>query len=208
MSTTLELEQYYANLLILQYKQKPKAYATILALVAPVIMDQLPLQVQNAFTIGTAVGKQLDVLGKYAGVTRYGYTFTGPVTLGDVDFTKLIQISVVQNSAGSSLSDIQNLLQQFFAGVLFIYDHADMSIDYFVDLNAISLTLLEFFIEAGKLPRPMGVGIGAIIAALDITHFFSFRTYLYPVVNGSGFNFYSSYLSGTPWLSYGDSIIV
>ena len=42
--TPLQLLQYYANLLILQYLQKPKAYATIEALVTPVLFPQTTVQ--------------------------------------------------------------------------------------------------------------------------------------------------------------------
>lgn len=61
--TTQELIDYYANLLILQYIGQPRAYATIQALVEPTIMDQLPITVQNAFDLETAVGAQLDTIG-------------------------------------------------------------------------------------------------------------------------------------------------
>lgn len=42
--TPLEIVAYYANLLILQYLGKPKAYATISTLVSPVIMPQVSVQ--------------------------------------------------------------------------------------------------------------------------------------------------------------------
>jgi hypothetical protein len=50
MATDQELIDYYADLLILQYKQKPKAYATIQTIVKNVIMNQLPVAVENAPT--------------------------------------------------------------------------------------------------------------------------------------------------------------
>lgn len=56
--TTLELLQYYSNLLIFQYLGKPKAYATIQALVNPVIMAQTSTQnisFSAAATSGTFV---------------------------------------------------------------------------------------------------------------------------------------------------------
>lgn len=206
--TDLELQQYYSGLLILQYRQQPKATAHIEALVKQVIADQIITQVQDAFALDTAVGVQLDVIGKYAGVTRNGYNFSGPVTLNDDDFRLFIKIAIIENNAGSSLNDIQNLLHMFFEGALFVFDHQNMHMDYFVDTNQVGEPLVEFFIKAGKLPKPMGVGIGAIIAAPDVDHFFQFRTYQHEIVNGSGFNFYGDYDTGSPWLSYQDSLTV
>jgi hypothetical protein len=76
-----EIVNYYVNLLIKQFYDKPKARATIYAVVRQLIADQLPLAIQNGFDIETSVGKQLDILGKYIGGSRriqgqiiaYGY---------------------------------------------------------------------------------------------------------------------------------------
>lgn len=206
--TDQELIDYYANLLIIQYRGKSKAYAHIQTLVTPVIMNQMPIAVEDAFDLETAVGVQLDVLGKYNGVTRNGYNFSEPVTLDDEDFRLFIKIAIAQNNGGSSLADIQNLLFLFFPQTLFIFDHQNMFIDYFVDSNEISSELVEFFVKAGKLPRPMGVGIGAIIVSPDITNFFSFRTYEMAAPIGTPFNNYDVYETDWPWLSYDNSLLI
>lgn len=68
------LKKYFTNLLILQYKNKPKAKATIEALVTAMFSDTngniFPTQIQNAYNLDTAIGKQLDVIGKYVGYDR------------------------------------------------------------------------------------------------------------------------------------------
>lgn len=204
--TNDELIAYYANLLILQYGNKPKAKATVETVVDLAIMDQLPVSVQDAFNLDSAVGVQLDVIGKYAGVTRNGYTFDGPVTLNDSDFRLLIKIAIVQNSAGSSLYDIQSLLNIFFPGTLFIFDHKNMVIDYFFDSNEGSVELVEFFVKQGSLPKPMGVRIGSVIFAPDLTHFFGFRTYSVPAYNVVPFNSYDDFRTDWFFLSYADSV--
>ena len=162
--TTDEILEYYAKLLIIQYRGKTKAFQTIKELARLVVMDQLPQQVQDAFTLGTAVGVQLDVLGKYAGVTRYGYGLTGnPITLDDPDYTKLIQLAITQNNAGSSLSDIQDLIYQNFANEIFVYDSANMQMSYLITSSVGGLPLVEMFITKGLLPKPMGVTLASII---------------------------------------------
>lgn len=69
-----ELIRYFVNLLILQYKNKPKAKATIEALTRNAFSDTtgniFPIEVQNAYNLDTATGKQLDILGKYIGYDR------------------------------------------------------------------------------------------------------------------------------------------
>lgn len=205
--TNQEIIDYYANLLILQYKQKPKAYATIQALVQNVIMDQLPIAVQDAFDIDTAEGVQLDVLGKYAGVVRSAYDFTGPIVLDDDDFRTMIKIAIIKNGFGSSLADIQNLLFQFFPGSLLVFDFKTMRMGYFFDSDIGSRPLAEVFVRSGFLPKPMGVQLSALIYSSNITAFFGFRTYQLPPYNVTGFNDYDDYDMDAPWLSYSDAIL-
>ncbi len=204
--TTQEIIDYYANLLILQYKQKPRAYATIQAQVAPVIMDQLPLAVQNAFGVDTAEGVQLDVIGKYVGASRTSYDFTGTVVLSDSDYRTMIKVAIIKNGFGSSLADIQNLLWQFFQGGLLVFDFQNMQMGYFFDSAIGSRPLAEVFVKNNFLPKPMGVQLAALIYSANITNFFGFRTYELPPYNNTGFNSYINYNMTSPWLNYNNAI--
>ena len=69
-----ELIKYFVNLLILQYRNKPRAKGTIEALARQTFADStdkiLPIEVQNSYNLDTAVGTQLDVIGKYLGYDR------------------------------------------------------------------------------------------------------------------------------------------
>jgi len=65
-----DLVKYYADTLLLQYITKPKAYATIQALAGAIMVNDLLLAIRDGYNVHTAVGVQLDVLGKYAGVGR------------------------------------------------------------------------------------------------------------------------------------------
>ena len=205
--TTEEIVEYYAKLLIIQYREKEKAFDTIKAIVEPVIMDQLPVEVQDAFGIDTAVGVQLDVLGVYVGVDRNVYDFTGPITLDDSDFRTMVKIAIIKNGFGSSLADIQNLIWQFFEGGLLVFDFQDMRMGYFFDSTIGSLPLAEVFVKSGFLPKPMGVQLAALIYAPNIDNFFGCRTYELPPVNVHGFNTYIDYDEDAPWLSYHNAII-
>lgn len=170
----------------------------------------LPLAVQDAYNLfgdNIAQGTQLDVIGKYVGASRNGYTLTGPITLDDSDFLTIIQVAIIRNASGSSLSEIQNLLHTFFAGTILVFDFANMHMDYFFDSALGSRQLAEFFVVQNVLPKPMGVQLGSLIYSANITSFFGFRTYLIQPANITGFNSYSSYTTDTPWLSYADAIV-
>jgi Protein of unknown function (DUF2612) len=212
MAATQDLINYYANLLILQYLGKSKAYATIQALVTPVIMDQLPLQVQNAFNLvgpSPAQGVQLDILGKYAGVTRNGYGFHGvPITLNDSDFLTLIQMAIIKNSADSSLATIQSLLAQFFPNEVLVFDYQNMQMSYLISSTLGTPHLVQLFVSEGLLPKPMTVSLATVIYAPVINQFFGFRTYFLAPFNSEPLNNYSSYQTNWPWLSYANGVIV
>jgi uncharacterized protein DUF2612 len=91
-----ELIDYYTNLLIIQYNSLPKASATIELFISEALANGITFDVQNAYNLiastddnwdsggtwdsgedwdsgteGIAVGKQLDVIGKYVGVNRF-----------------------------------------------------------------------------------------------------------------------------------------
>lgn len=59
-----EIKEYYADLLILQYKNKPKARETIKLGVDIYTGDGVFLQLMNILDIDTAEGAQLDIIGK------------------------------------------------------------------------------------------------------------------------------------------------
>ena len=61
---------YYAARMISQYRALPKAQATIAILVKQALGDMLALTVQSAFDLDTAIGAQLDIIGKYVGLSR------------------------------------------------------------------------------------------------------------------------------------------
>lgn len=204
-----EIISYYSGLLIIQYRSKPKAKATIEALVSPVVMDELPAKVQNAFNIETAIGKQLDVIGKYAGVVRSLTTSNSIITLSDSDFRSLIKIAVSLNHAGSSLADIQNIIKMFFAGHILVFDYQNMRMSYLIDTMVGTLALVQMFIRQNLLPKPMGVELASIIYLPVVNNVFGFGTYTPPIggVNVHGFNTYSVYDLNAPWISYANAVL-
>lgn len=201
--TVDELKDYYASLLILQYLNKPKASATIKTLVNMVIGDLLPLAVQDAFSVDTAAGVQLDVLGKYVGVSRSGYGTSGqPITLDDDDYRQLMKLIIIKNNSGSSLATIQSLLSANFPNQILVSDNQVMGLNYVLVESLGTSDLLELIVTGGYLPRPMGVEVSATIVPSHDNPFFGFRTYAAADPTVSPFNSYDFYQTIYPWLSY------
>ena len=59
----------YVRLLVFQYRL-PRAMAHVAIFAKQLLMDAVAIDVRNAYDVATAVGPQLDVLGKYVGLDR------------------------------------------------------------------------------------------------------------------------------------------
>lgn len=75
LKTLENLCNYYKNLLIVQYNQLPKASATIVLFANLLLVNMIFLQIRDSFDWRTATGKQLDIIGKWVGCTRF---YNGP----------------------------------------------------------------------------------------------------------------------------------
>lgn len=202
--TDEQLYEYYAKLLILQYIKLPKAYATVYASVIPFIMNQMPKAVNDAFNIETAVGQQLDWIGKYVGVSRLNYTGSGQVSLTDDDYRTLIKMIIIKNNSGSSLGTIQSLLQANFGNAVSVTDNQAMGLSYTIVNTFGSEDFLAVLVYNDYLPRPMAVETSVVIVPVFEYPLFGFRTYSAPDNTVSPFNTYGFYQTTYPWLSYED----
>lgn len=70
LDTLNSIVENYKDLLIIQYRDKPKAAATIESLVNRALSDGIIFDVRDGFNLDTAIGVQLDILGKYIGLDR------------------------------------------------------------------------------------------------------------------------------------------
>jgi hypothetical protein len=198
-----EYKQYYSNLLIAQYRSKPKAKAHIEALIKPIGIDLLPLAVQSAFNLETAEGIQLDTVGQYVGASR---TVVGPnslkVVLSDADYRVLIKLAVIKNTSHSTLGEIQDLIAAFFADNILITDNTIMQLNYFIGEGIGSTDLQYALLYGDYLPRPMAVQTSVVVVPPFTAPYFGMRTYSSGGVNISPFNSYDLYNTNAPWLSY------
>ena len=208
--TGTELSEYYGKLLIAQYRGKPKAVSVIESTAYPATMPlasddtPLPLAIQNAFNIDTAVGVQLDILGKYIGAKRSGFDFSGPVTLNDTQYRQLLKILIARNIMTATLKDIQAFIHIYFSGVIKVFDRRSMSVHWYYLVKTGTNIVAEFFIKLGKLPRPQGVGEDIIYAYTSpATAFFGLRTYASPAPDTVyPLNTYADYVTTWPMMLY------
>lgn len=169
--------------------------------------ETLPLSVQNGFNLieGTPIaqGAQLDIIGKYVGVSRSGNGFTSYITLDDEDYLSLIRMKIILNAAASDLATIQNFVHQFFAGEMLVFDNTHMQMTYYLSSTVGSNDLIQLFVTEGLLPAPMAVALLIFYAPVDVTKFFTLVTYQQPIlINGTGVNTYQDYDMNSPMIDY------
>lgn len=88
------VKDYYANLLILQYRSKPKARETVKTGADIYLGDGLIFQLPDILDIDTAQGAQLDIIGKILDCPR--------IVQGVYNDLKFFQFHIDENSLGFS----------------------------------------------------------------------------------------------------------
>lgn len=192
------MNEYYSNLLILQYHNKPKAKATIEAVVN-LLPDELIQEVTNGFDLETAVGKQLDILGEYIGTDRF-YTENGEIKkLTDEDYRIILKFKIICNTSNFSHKSIDDSLYDFFENTVRMDSTGNMEMTYFVPKNKTPIILAA--IQKEVLPRPMGVRCSYIIEYDK--KFFGFCTYqIQLAVYKTGFRDYNNPNKKGEFLTY------
>lgn len=163
--TNAELIDYYVNLLIVQYKRQENAPEHIRALVETIIFLELIDAVRNGYDIDTAIGRQLDILGKYLGLQREA------LGLNDNDYRSYLKFKIIQNNSNSSLKEIDDLFYEFFPDEIFVnIDTGKMYIIYSFVNQDIDFVLT--LIELGLIPKPAAVQLIKIIHSSNPFVFF------------------------------------
>lgn len=199
MAVIDDLIAYYKNLLIKQYHELPNAQDTIGSLVEEMLSNLVWTQVQDAFDIDTAVGVQLDILGKYIGATR---TQGGQnPALDDTSYRVVLKTKIAQNGGNQTDKSIDDFIWMFFENTgtglprIWWVDNLDMTITYYCSL--FDKATMDYASINNLLPRPAGVA--TIINALlnpNGDFGYSLGGTADPAVNGYGEN-YTSYVGGT-----------
>lgn len=166
------IDDYYANLLIMQYHNKRKAQETIKSSTRS-IPDTLIQDVINGYDIETAVGAQQDLLGIYLGVDRFYVDDGDLVALSDEDYRIILKLKAIANTSDLSHKSLDDSLYSFFSNTVRMDSDGNMEMTYFVPKNKTPVILAA--IQKEVLPRPMGVRCSYIIEYDK--KFFGFCTY-------------------------------
>ena len=111
-----DVKTYYADLLILQYRNKPKARETIKIGADIYLGDGIIFQLQDILDIDTAVGAQLDIIGKILDCPRVVQgVYNDMVFFQFYDGEDSVGFSTVGNPQGGNFRTIQNYNQSEYS---------------------------------------------------------------------------------------------
>jgi len=150
----------YLNRVISQHKIRPK-FMSWLAAINELVEDTMNLyrSFDEAFNLETAVGAQLDVLGKIAGVDRllnFEPVYAVPL-LSDEYYRMLIKAKISLNHWNGTTEGIFNLWDEIMGGYrLEVVDHQDMTMTLRV-MNLSNLFESEFIARGYLAPKPQTV---------------------------------------------------
>lgn len=116
MATNInDIVEYYEKLLIIQYYDKPKAKAEIGLLARTLLADGLIFDLEDAFDLETAVGNQLDILGKYIGADRFykGQVFIGSGFFENIDYAEIPYTPSGDEKGFSDYSNFDTIVGKF-----------------------------------------------------------------------------------------------
>ena len=95
VQTLKDLQDYFASLIILQYKNSPQNKALIKQLTSLIFANNLALQIKDlTVDVEKSIGAQLDVVGKWVGIDRY----YNAIDLWEHDYTALVNYSNVSDN--------------------------------------------------------------------------------------------------------------
>jgi Protein of unknown function (DUF2612). len=177
----------YSNLIIYQYAKKPKALATINAILSETdrIIENLT-DLINQWDIDQARAFSLDIIGRRVGVSRtlpafvskgylgyyesiggqpwgqgiwykQGESTGGSLVLGDEDYRFLIRAKIFKNFQNGTLDYVLDAMRNILSSDANVQDNYDMTATVFLPLASLN-PLQAYMIQVMDiLPRPMGV---------------------------------------------------
>lgn len=111
-----DVKTYYADLLILQYRNKPKARETIKIGADIYLGDGIIFQLQDILDIDTAEGAQLDIIGKILDCPRVVQgIYNDMIFFQFYDGPDSVGFSTVGNPQGGNFRTIQNYNQSEYS---------------------------------------------------------------------------------------------
>ena len=171
---------YYLRLITSEHANKPKYMSWMRVLLTPFV-DAINLNksIKSAFFINTAVGVQLDTIGKWLGLSRqvdFQPTDGSSSILDDKYYRIALKAKIVKNLWKGTIEDFYNMWQILFNGEdlqVYLADNQDM--DYIIvtwDSTTQDSMINDLLRNGYIIPRP--AGLGTLYVDVDSEEVFGF----------------------------------
>ena len=193
-----ELLDGYRRLLTSEYKTRPKLTSWLLWLLSEGLTYSNTLQeFLDAFNLDTAVGAQLDIIGRIVGVGRtlsfYPSGGESPV-LDDDTYRLVIKARIVQNMWKGTMDELYSAWEVLFPDiVLQIQDLQDMTFNVVI-VGAFTSLERELITNGYIVPKPEGVRI----RTMTITDTTGLPLFAYDLNNFNYSGYRSYWAAATP----------
>lgn len=167
----INTEDYYRKLITSEYRYAQKYNAMLKKLISYGLdMDTAAENLILSFDVDTAVGAQLDILGRIVGVSRtvsFQPSVGSPVLSDDV-YRLVIKAKIVKNVWKGTIDELYSLWIVLFPStkVLQVQDLQDMSFNLVLQGDYTTLER-ELVLHGYIIPKPEGVRIN-ILTFLDM----------------------------------------
>lgn len=162
-----EIIKYYLNLVCSQHSTKSKYMAWLEVLLRPfvevIILNQA---INNSFSLDTAVGKQLDIIGKQLNLSRqvnFQPTDGSSSILNDDYYRIILKAKVIKNQWKGTISNFYEYWNTLFGDSplnIYLIDNQDMDYVGVTWDSTFKDQMMEDLISHGYIiPKPAGLGI-------------------------------------------------
>lgn len=153
----------YLEIVTSQHRDKPNFIAWLTqALDKSEDLYTMLIGVTNSFDIDTAVGSQLDIIGKIVGRSRnltFQPTDGSEPVLEDNDYRQYLKGKILQNQWDGTIEDMQIIFNTIFPNSqLIVKDNQDMTMKVTIigATDPLTINLIE---NGFYIPKPAAVGI-------------------------------------------------
>lgn len=158
--------QYYLNLVTSQYATKPKFMAWLKVLLTPFV-DAIKLNndIKTAFNLNTAIGAQLDLLGKILVQDRqvnFQPTDGSSPVLNDYYYRMILKAKVVKNQWKGTITNFYSFWNVLFKGQplqIYLIDNQQMDPVAVIWSSSVTQMVQDLLANNYIIPKPAGLGL-------------------------------------------------
>ena len=176
--STLE-DSFYLNLITSEHATKPKYMAWVKVLLTPFV-DAINLNedIKKAFDLNTAVGVQLDILGKLLVQPRqmnFQPTDGSSPILDDYYYRIVLKAKIIKNQWKGTITSFYNYWNVLFRGQplqIYLIDNQQMEPAIVVWSSQVTQMIQDFLAHDLIVPKPAGLGL--TVRRVDADKLFGF----------------------------------